>query len=53
MRRGAAARHRCATCGDWTHPPEGVFLVLVAKGRTICDGCGRFQVYCPCPRRPA
>jgi hypothetical protein len=41
-------RPRCASCGDWTHPPEGVYLTLVAKGRTICDGCGRFQLYCPC-----
>lgn len=41
---------RCGSCGRTTRPALGVYLKLIANGRTICSGCGRFQVYCPCSR---
>lgn len=42
----------CGWCGRRAKPPEGVFLSRpdVARGRTICTGCGRFQNACECGR---
>ena len=42
----------CASCGAPAVPATGFgrCLELVANGRTLCVGCGRFQVHCECRR---
>ena len=39
----------CVWCFRPAMPAQGVYLELVAKGRTMCSGCGRFQIHCDCP----
>lgn len=48
--RVIAGSSTCATCGRPSVKPDGVILERVANGRTICTGCGRFQVHCECKR---
>lgn len=38
----------CGTCGGRAENPTGIYLERIAEGRTICAGCGRFQVHCTC-----
>lgn len=40
----------CWVCLRPARPARGVFLERLARGRTMCSGCGRFQVHCTCRR---
>jgi hypothetical protein len=39
---------RCGWCGRETAKPQGRCLETVARGRSICVGCGRFANHCEC-----
>lgn len=41
-------RNYCAWCGRWAVPAVGLILERIAHGRTMCTGCGRFQLHCTC-----
>lgn len=38
----------CGWCGRYCLPPAGRILRLLARGRSMCSGCGRYQVECSC-----
>lgn len=40
----------CGTCGRVAVRATGPYLSQIANGRTICTGCGRFQLHCECRR---
>lgn len=40
----------CAWCAGPAEEPQGVYLALIAQGRSICVECGRFTLHCSCPK---
>jgi len=39
---------RCAWCRQALVEAKGVYLELLANGRRMCSGCGRFEDHCAC-----